>query len=237
MKLPTNKALSSMSPQQFATWVKQGVNRREFKILIEGITKVCSQEFSELVALGEQPLPVLTIQNTYLYALGQIYPDIAPLMRQAIDNNILNENHQAYDVISLVYVASVSDMPCTTMFCTKPRDFVMKNQKNPKFWQWFRAHLPHHIKLAAFTDYGYPIEFVLPSMIISSPHDLQFYKVFCREVKDRAPDMYEALKIDSQICQRMLERLKLKESGITPPPQAVTLQEVNNNFLVLDLLR
>lgn len=242
MRLPNNKKLLAMTTNEFATWVKQAVNRREFKILFQGIQIVCKKEIQSFLAIQNKFLQNFVNKNSHLYALAQIYPNIAPLIRQSIDNNTLSiQNLSMYnstlDIISLIYVSSISDSPCLTFNCSNPRSFITKNKNNHTFWQWFRAHLPHNMKLTSYSHYNYPIEFVLPSIIISNPHDLQFYKVFCREIKRQAPDIYKRVKISSNICKKMIEHLKQKEAGIKPKPQAISMAEANNNILIADLLR
>ena len=210
MKLPSNKKLLAMNPEQFATWVKQGVNRREFNILFEGVQFVCQKEIESFQAAEEQPLQEFVDEGSYLYAIAQIYPDIAPLIRQAFDNKILEteEYNGILDIISLIYVSSISDKPCMTFNCLYPRTFIVSNSKNHAFWQWFRAHLPHDIKLTSLAQHDCPVECFLPFIIASNPHDLQFYKVFCREIKTRTPDIYEKIKIDSNTCKAIIKKQK-----------------------------
>jgi hypothetical protein len=106
------------------------------------------------------------------------------------------------------------------------------------FWQWFRAHLPHHLKLVLFReDFNYPIEFVLPSILASNPYDLQFYKVFCREIKKQVPELYNIISIESDICKQLISRLKMQAEGKEPPRQAFPAEKAKNNLLVLDILR
>lgn len=237
MKLPN---FSSISTTDFAGWIKQAVDRREFAMAFEGIELVCKEEIEDFEQAFEQPIQDFVTQDSFLHALSQIYPAVTPIIRQAIENKIFTPTQEqlgVLDIISITYVAFASNKPCTTMNCDDPRLFIIRNKTNHTFWQWFRAHLPYNIKLARFTEFNYPLEFVLPSIIISNPHDLQFYKVFCREIKARMPEVYRHLQIESKICKQMIARLKLREKGIVPPPRSVPAAEAKNNLLVLDVLR
>lgn len=241
MKLPNNNQLLAMTHEDFASWIRQAVNRREFRIMFEALQVVCAQEV-QAFDVPTYDIKDIVSEDSYLYALSQIYQDIAPLIRQAINNKILmlaSAHNQILDTISIVYIAYATDDPCPNFNCAPdPRIFIFRNGKKALFWQWFRAHLPYHYRLALFRhDFNYPMEFVLPSILISNPYDLQFYKVFCREIKAQMPELYRAIKISSQNCKKMIERLKIKAEGGTPPPQAVTLEEADGNFLVLDILR
>jgi len=245
MKQLTNKKLLEMTPLQFADLIKRAAERREFRILFDSLHVVCKEEIDALLDNLFLPSPkkyVLDIVNpsSYLVAVASIYPTIAPTIRQAHDNRIiessLNENTML-DVISLVYVSSIFP-ECATYTATPPKLFVIRNQKSLAFWQHYRSHLPYDVRFESFfEDFGFPLDFILPSIVISSPSDLHFYKVFCRELKAKDTKLYEHYKIESHVCKEMIKRLKQKESGITPEPQAVAAESVKNNILILDILR
>ena len=244
MRQLTDKKLLAMTPSELADLLNRAVRLRQFKIFFESLNIVCEKEIASVLVnlhlLKPKRYVTEAIEpDSYLAAIAQFYPTIAPIIRQAYDNGILTTNAQQntmLDVISLIYVASI--FPKCAFYTNNPQKlFVIRNQKSLEFWQWYRAHLPHDIKFASFEGFGFPLEFILPSIVISSPNDLQFYKVFCRELKAKNAEAYEYYKIESKICKKMIERLKQKEAGITPEPQEVSAESVKNNILILDILR
>ena len=219
--------------------VKRAVARRKFDDLFKVIQSECRTEIEAINNTPNRFVGGLIQPDSPISIVASLYQDIATVVRQAIDNKRLTLTYDQsviLDTISLVYVSSLANR-CAVPNWTKPMDFVIKNSRQLAFWQWFRAHLPHHIKFLSFANYSYPLDFVLPSIIRSNPNDLHYYKVFCRELKKRIPETYEHYKIESPICKAMIRRLKQIEKGQEPPRQAFPAHLAKNNLLILDILR
>jgi hypothetical protein len=219
--------------------VKRAVARRKFDDLFKVIQSECRTEIELINNTQNRFIESLIQPNAPITIVASLYKDIATVVRQAIDSKMLSLSYDQgviLDTVSLVYISSLTNK-CAVPNWTRSIDFVIKNGKHLAFWQWFRAHLPHHMKFLGFATYSYPLDFVLPSIIRSNPNDLHYYKVLCRELKKRMPETYEHYKIESPVCKALVQRLKQIELGQEPPRQAFPAHLAKNNLLILDILR
>ena len=185
----------------------------------------CSGPISEAIAAAPT-----------LKALAGIYPEIARFVRKAFDNGEITQEslfHLALEAISIIHADSYSSG------CVGTDDpyFVGHNRKFFEFWRWFLAHLPADLKAPAFGRYEWHEVFVLPSIVISNPYDLSFYKEFCLDFEKRSPAWYAEISIEPEILEAIVSKAIALDKGEKVPPRAVPINMVKNNFFIADFLR
>lgn len=176
-----------------------------------------------------------------LQAVSGIYEEMAPFVKQAIEGGVLKryENHDksrliiVLDAVSLVRVAWY-EPDCIGYAYS---NFVSRNSKVFAFWRWFRAYLPADGRILSVESFKYHPAFVLPSILISNPHDLRFYKEFCLELEALSPELYADLSIEPEIVDAIVAKAIALEAGEDVPRRAVPMNMVKNNFFVADFLR
>lgn len=208
--------------------------------LLDTLLKIDAEEI-DIFCDHSGPMHEILEKLPTLQAVSGIYEEMAPFVKQAIEGGVLKryENHDksrliiVLDAVSLMRVA-LYEPDCIGYAYS---NFVSRNSRVFAFWRWFRAYLPADGRILGVQSFNFHPAFVLPSILISNPHDLMFYKEFCLELEALSPELYADLSIEPEIVEAIVAKAIALEAGQDVPRRAVPMSSVKNNFFIADFLR
>ncbi|MEW6710604.1 MAG: hypothetical protein AB1403_12335 [Candidatus Riflebacteria bacterium] len=195
----------------------------------------------DIFSRHQGPIAEIMEQLPALKAVSAIFNKIAPCVKQAISKGVLKKYKDGeksqliflLDIISLHYAASF-EPDCVGYGYSR---FVARNGEKFSFWRWFRAYLPADCRILGIQSFRFHPAFVLPSILISNPHDLRFYKELCLELAAINPEYYAEISIEPEIVEAIVAKAIALKAGQDVPRRAVPMSSVKNNFFIADFLR